>query len=123
MIKTIGQIYDERQIGLCVTAVNLIDHSPRVFKTPHDPLKQEDNNRKLVDVCLATSSAPILFPVAHLPDSKQGGKYDDFVDGGLWAHSPVLIALTESLSCSGEHQNIEIVSVGTCPPPHRAKWF
>ena len=115
--KTMGQVYKERKIGLCVTAVNLIDHSPRVFKTPHDPSKNMDNNRKLTDVCLASSSAPILFPIAHISDPESNNIYEDFVDGGLWANNPVLVALIEAITCSQKNQKIEIVSIGTCSPP------
>ena len=115
--KTVGQIYSERQIGLCLTAVNLIDHSPRVFKTPHDPLKNMDNDRKLTDICLASSAAPILFPIAHIPDPERVDIYDNFVDGGLWANNPVLVALIEAITCSEKNQKIEIISVGTCAPP------
>ena len=115
--KTFGQIYKDRQIGLCITAVNLIDHSPRVFKTPHDPSKNMDNNRRLTDVCLASSAAPILFPIAHIPDPERSNIYEDFVDGGLWANSPILVALVEAITCSKKEQPVEIVSVGSCSPP------
>ena len=114
--KTLGQVYNERQIGLCITAVNLIDHSPRIFKTPHDPLKNMDNNRKLTDICLASSSAPILFPIAHIPDPERKDIYEDFVDGGLWANNPVLVALVEAIICSKKEQPVEIISIGSCAP-------
>ena len=115
--KTMGQVYNERQIGLCVTAVNLIDHSPRIFKTPHDPSKNMDNNRRLTDICLASSAAPILFPIAHIPDPERSGIYEDFVDGGLWSNNPILVALVEAIVCSRKNQKIEIISIGTCAPP------
>ena len=115
--KTMGQIYSERQIGLCVTAVNLIDHSPRIFKTSHDSSKNMDNNRRLTDICLASSAAPILFPIAHISDPERSNIYEDFVDGGLWANSPILVALVEAITCSKKNQKIEIVSIGTCTPP------
>ncbi len=115
--NTMGQIYNERQIGLCVTAVNLIDHSPRVFKTPHDPSKNMDNNRRLTDICLASSSAPILFPIAHIPDPERSNIYEDFVDGGLWANDPILVALVEAITCSKKEQPVEIISIGSCSPP------
>ena len=115
--KTLRQLYQERAIGLCITAVDLIDHSPRVFKTPHDARKTADNNRTLVDICIASSSAPIIFPIARIPDPERSNIYEDFVDGGLWANSPTLVALTEAVTCSKKDQNIEIISVGTCAPP------
>ncbi len=115
--KTLGQVYNERKIGLCITAVNLMDHSPRVFKTPHDPLKNMDNNRRLTDICLASSSAPILFPIANIPDPESSNIYEGFVDGGLWANNPVLVALVEAIICSKKEQPVEIISIGSCSPP------
>ena len=114
--KTLEQIYNERQIGLCITATDLINHSPRIFKTPHDSSKNADNNRKLKDICLATSAAPILLPIAHI-HGPESNIYENFVDGGLWANSPLLIALVEALTYSKKEQPVEIISVGSCSPP------
>ena len=114
--KTMQQLYDERQIALCITAVQVKDHIPQIFKTPHKN-HSTDNNRKVADVCLATSSAPVLFPIAYIPKPENNHTYEDFVDGGLWANSPVLTAVMEAMSCSTKDQNIEIISIGTCPPP------
>ena len=115
--KTIAQTYKERKIALCITAVNVKDHSPHIFKTPHGSLKNGDANRKLVDICLATSSAPVFFPIAHISDPNRNNVYEEFIDGGLWANSPILLALTEAVGCAEEKQRIEIISIGTCPPP------
>ncbi|MDM8556950.1 patatin-like phospholipase family protein [Desulfococcaceae bacterium HSG7] len=115
--KTIGSIYDERGIGLCINSVNIANHGPRVFKTSHIPEKHADNNRKIVDVCLATSAAPIIFPIASIPDPEDEMIKECFVDGGLWANNPILVALIEALEMSEPKQPIEIISIGTCPPP------
>ncbi len=114
--KTMEQLYDERHIALCITAVHVKDHSPQVFRTPHKS-HNTDNNRKLTDVCLATSSAPVLFSIAHISKPETHHTYEDFVDGSLWANSPVLTAVMEAISCSQTDQNVEIISIGTCPPP------
>ena len=115
--KTMAQIYKERKISLCITAVNVRDHSPRVFKTPHYPLDSKEVNHRLVDILLATSSAPVFFPIARISNADKNEIYEDFVDGGLWANSPILVALTEAIRCAEKEQNIEIISIGTCPPP------
>lgn len=114
--KTIAQIYEERKIALCMTAVKLQDHSPCVFKTPHNSLENREAHRRLVDILLATSSAPVYFPIAHIADPNEDTVYEDFADGGLWANSPILVALREAVSCAKE-EKIEIISMGTCPPP------
>ncbi|MDE0118969.1 MAG: CBASS cGAMP-activated phospholipase [Bdellovibrionales bacterium] len=114
--KTMGQIYQERQMAFCITAVDLINSYPKIFKTPHNSYK-EDEDRLLVDLCLATSAAPVLFPIAFIPSPKKDNVYEEFVDGALWANSPILVALTEAIAVSQKDQPVEIVSVGTCPPP------
>ena len=115
--RTIGSIYDERGIGLCINSINIANHGPRVFKTPHIPEKHADNNRKIVDICLATSAAPIIFPIASIPDPEDEMIKECFIDGGLWANNPILVALIEALEMSEPKQPIEIISIGTCPPP------
>ena len=112
--KTIGEAYRKRKIGLCVCSIKLIDHKPRVFKTNHNSGKHADDNRKLSDICLATSAAPIILPIANTPDSFNN---EYFVDGGLWANNPVMIALLEAMEIAEKDQPIEIISIGTCPPP------
>src|SRR5271156_358261 len=58
--KTLGQIYAERGIALAIPAVEMSQHRGWVFKTPHlSGTNHRDDNYSLVDVCLATSAAPI----------------------------------------------------------------
>lgn len=116
--ETVAGVYTRRGIALCIPSVNITTHKARVFKTPHNPDKQLDNPYKLRDICLATSAAPIFFPLAVLDDPyDSNGAYAVYTDGGLWANNPVIVGLTEALELAGEHQKIEILSVGTCPPP------
>lgn len=115
--ETVGQVYARRKIGLCVASVSVSTHKAKVFKTGHDPQKTADDSRFLKDICLATSAAPIVLPIAGIPEPTIGGATAHYVDGGLWANNPILIALTESLVMSDQGQPIQIVSVGTCPPP------
>ena len=114
--KTMEELYRERQIALCITAVDVKNHSPQVFKTPYREYNK-DNTRKLKDVCLATASAPVLFSIAHIRNPENDRTFESFVDGSLWANSPVLTAVMEAVSRSKKDQNIEIISIGTCPPP------
>lgn len=115
--ETIGELFARRKIGLCIPAVNLSTHESRVFKTAHDPRRNADDGRTLVDVCLATSAAPIIFPIAAVNNPHLKDQISHFADGGLWANNPVLVGLVEALHMSDEDQPIEIISVGTCPPP------
>jgi hypothetical protein len=118
--KTLGEIYAERGIGLAIPAVEMSQHRAWVFKTPHlkDTTNHRDDNYTLVDVCLATSAAPLYRSLAAIehPDSQVGG-FDVFVDGGLWANNPVLVGLIDALDMTKPGQEIHIFSLGTCPLP------
>ncbi len=114
---TIKEIYENRKIALCVNAVNLLTSCPRVFKTAHVKEKHADDYRKLVDICLASSAAPIILPIANIPNPEDEFVIEQFVDGGLWANNPILVSLVESLILATKDQPIEILSIGTCPSP------
>jgi uncharacterized protein len=43
-------------------------------------------------------------------------RVDWFVDGGLWANNPSLVALTEALTVAEPGRTIQLVSASTCPP-------
>ena len=117
---TLGEIYTARRIALAITATEIGQHRAWVFKTPHlkDTTNHRDDHYTLVDVCLATTAAPIyrsMSAVDH-PDNDTGG-YNVFVDGGLWANNPVLVGLIDALDMTEPGQEIHIFSLGTCPIP------
>jgi patatin-like phospholipase/acyl hydrolase len=114
--STMGDIYRQHNIALCLPAVDAKTQQPVVLKTPHYEDFKRDCKRKAVDVCMATCAAPFYFPMASLPRSEAAG-HDVFVDGGLWANNPVLVGLVEALLLAKNGQEIQIVSVGTCNPP------
>ena len=118
--KTLGELYAARGIGLAVPAVEMSQHRAWVFKTPHlkDTTNHRDDNYTLVDVCLATSAAPIyrsMAAVGHTDGSSSG--FNVFVDGGLWANNPVLTGLIDALDLTALGQEIQIFCLGTCPMP------
>lgn len=117
---TLGEIYASRGIGLAIPAVEMSQHRAWVFKTPHlkDTTNHRDDHYKLVDVCLATSAAPIYRSMAAIdhPDNPTTG-FNVFVDGGLWANNPVLIGLIDALDMTVPGQEIHIFCLGTCPLP------
>lgn len=115
---TLSQLYQERRIGLAITAVNCATHRAYVFKTPHDKTSNHrDDEVSLVDACLASSAAPIYRSIAVI--NKSGSRLDNsmFFDGGLWANNPVLVALIEALRNTDTEQEIEIFCLGTSPAP------
>lgn len=114
---TIGQLYERRKIALAITAVEMSQHRSWVFKTQHlSGSNGRDNGYKLVDVCLATSAAPVFRSMADIsrPD---GHGHNVFVDGGLWANNPVLVGLIDALEMAKKGQKVEVFCIGTCPMP------
>lgn len=132
---TLGEIYATRSIGLAIPATEMGQHRAWVFKTPHlnDTTSHRDDHYTLVDVCLATTAAPIYRSMAAVdyPNS-DGSGYNVFVDGGLWANNPVLVGLLDALEMTASGREIHIFSLGTCPRPageridraaiHRGLW-
>src|SRR5262249_9099312 len=95
--ETIGEVYTRREIAICLPASRLLDWSPKVFKTPQLEHFTRDKDVRLVDACLATSAAPIFFPVASIREGSHSDLCGNFVDGGLWANNPSLVGLLEGL--------------------------
>ncbi len=105
-------IFGDKNIDHClhpviIPTVNYSTGIPRVFKTPHHPDFRLDHSRSLVDVSLATSAAPVYFP-HHVIDD------EIFVDGGLVANGPALLALHEAeLFFDVDPSNVHVLSIGT----------
>lgn len=121
---TVGQLWEKRRIALAVPAVNMKTYKPRVFKTPHNVKTDDsDTDRTLVDVCLASSAAPIYRTLAVL-ENPNDQSYDVFADGGVWANNPVLVAVTEALRMLKEREDeetpIEVYCLGSCGEPKGA---
>ncbi|HEY1260488.1 MAG TPA: CBASS cGAMP-activated phospholipase [Stellaceae bacterium] len=91
---------------LCVPSFEGEHGEIYIFKTPHHPDFKKDWRESMLKVALATSAAPTYYQPLR----------DDeyiFVDGGIWANNPVMIALVEALaSFDVEREQIRILSIG-----------
>jgi predicted acylesterase/phospholipase RssA len=70
------------------------------------------SSAKLVDVALATSAFPPIFPIVGRVGP--GGTYHGYLDGYLSANSPVMSAVTLALRdlCEGDLSRLEVLSLG-----------
>lgn len=112
--EIVGDVVGEdKLIGDCrtrllVPAFNVTTGRVQFFKTPHFHTLVEDRKLAAVDVAMATSAAPLYFPMAQI-----GSAY--FVDGGLVANSPDACAIHEAIHFAGqkEMEDIKVLSIGT----------
>jgi len=78
-----------------------------VFKTDHHPDYKHDFKSKAWEVARATSAAPTYL---------SGHAYEEvmFLDGGVWANNPVMVAIVDALSAYDiAREQLMILSIGT----------
>ncbi|MEO1617578.1 MAG: CBASS cGAMP-activated phospholipase [Planctomycetota bacterium] len=102
---------------LIIPTVNLTDGETYVFRTPHLDIQRPEYDWPVADIIVASTAAPTYFPHKEMPD----GKY--YVDGGLWAIDPGVVALAEAAriidgdaACEGKTErleNVHMLSIGT----------
>jgi predicted acylesterase/phospholipase RssA len=114
---TMLDVFEGRGISLSVPTVLMSEHRAWVFKkTPKSGVR--DDRYPLVDVCMASSAAPIYRSLAAIDDpNTPGGPKQVFADGGLWANNPIMVGLVDALTIAAPERPIEIFSLGTCPRP------
>lgn len=100
--------FNDAKTRLMVTATNISEGMPWVFKSLYNERLTRDQNVKISDAVLASCSAPLYFnPFEH---NKQL-----LADGGLWANNPALAALVEALghNIDVKRYKIRLLSIGT----------
>lgn len=110
--KQISKMFGEKKIGdlkhnVIIPAINYSAGKPVVFKTPHHPSFKRDLHLRILDVAMATSAAPIFFPKYSFDSA-------NYVDGGLYANNPSLLAIHEAKHFFGvKKEDISLLHVGT----------
>lgn len=105
-----NKVVKDLETPVCIVAVDTINCKPIVFKTQNAANLTRDLEYKLVDIALATSSAPIFFPTYQFED------FLSLIDGGIWQNNPSLIGLIEANTCflknNPDLTKVEVLSIG-----------
>lgn len=94
---------------LLIPTINYSTGKPQFFKTPHHESLRDDYKRKMSDVALATSAAPVFFPIYQSEETNSC-----YVDGGLVGNAPGMFGVHEALYFCGQNiADINLLSIGT----------
>jgi len=110
--ECLSEIFKETKIGelkhrIIIPTINYTKGSPQILKTPHHKDFKMDLKWPLVDAALATSAAPIYFPIFK-------SEYGNFIDGGIVASHPGFFAYMEALHyLKIKPENIFQLHIGT----------
>lgn len=106
--------FGEAKNRLVIPTYDAISGHVFVLKTGHHERFKYDVDALAVDVALATSAAPTYFQAASFPVHVGSS----FVDGGVWANNPVLVAMIEARCFLGVPlAEMEVLSIGTTAAP------
>ena len=117
LLRVLEDTLGDRKLGeassrLCIPSFDGKYGEVYIFKTPHHPDFRRDRWEKMTTVAAATGAAPTYFQPLQ-----EGGYL--FVDGGVWANNPVMIALVDALTCfSVPRTQIRILSLGCGDQPY-----
>ena len=85
--QTLGDVQCTR---LIMPSCNLTKGQPHVFRSRHLPVAFRDQDIRIADAVIASTAAPTYFPHREI-------KGDAFIDGGVWAADPSMLAVAEAI--------------------------
>lgn len=108
------------KIPTCIFSYNVSRGQPIVFKSPHEYANYvRDGKFKIIDVALATASAPTYFRNHKINHDNLVDTY--CTDGGVWMNNPGLGGLLEAwdhfVGDGKPYDSVQILSVSTAPKP------
>jgi patatin-like phospholipase/acyl hydrolase len=105
--------FGDSRVRLVIPAYDGLSGRIYLFKTRHVPRFKYDVDAEAVDVAVATAAAPTYFSAAKFPIHNAS-----YVDGGVWANCPALVAVTEAIHFLGiDRSKIDVLNVGTTTEP------
>lgn len=111
LIEELKGIFKERRLSeatsrLIIPAFNQSTDSVHLFKTAHHKNFLRDYKLKAWDIAAATAAAPFYFPPHRMETDAS------FLDGGVWANNPMLIAIAECIQyCKWDREQVDILSI------------
>jgi patatin-like phospholipase/acyl hydrolase len=102
------------QTSLLIPTFNHTAGQPSMFKTNHDANKDwtEDQSVLLVDVAMATSAAPLYFPLYCNPESERHANV--YSDGGMVGNAPGFFSYLEAIhSIGASPEDVHVLSITT----------
>lgn len=102
---------------LIIPSFNLTRGEPYVFRSRHLPKGVHDQETRISDAIIASTAAPTYFPHHQIADNA-------YVDGGVWATDPSMLAFAEATRIQQYEQeltsypdcdlrDIHLLSIGT----------
>lgn len=112
-----GRLLGEAQTRLVIPSFMMPKTEIAVFKTDHHADFDRDYLTPMWRVARSTSAAPTY--LKGLEDEESGKV---FLDGGVWANNPVMVAVVDALSCYDlGFDQIDVLSLGTGNQPFELK--
>jgi len=102
-----SRLFGESKTRQVIPSFKIPKSEIAIFKTDHHKDISEDWNDEAWKIARATSAAPAYIEGLSVGDEK-------FVDGGIWANNPIMLAVIETLtSYEISIDQIRILSIGT----------
>ncbi len=106
------RLFGESKSRLVIPAFDAVRGKPQLFKTAHTPAYRQDHRMLASAVALGTSAAPTYYSAY----SDANGAC--FLDGGVWANSPVVVGLLEATCIlKWPIEQVDLLSIGTTHAP------
>lgn len=87
-------------------------------------LVDPDVHVTLLDALMASSAAPTLFPIYHFTTGCISESHDSYIDGGIFANNPSMVAVTKVLGHFPEVRDsgLAVLSIGSGISPQRMQF-
>lgn len=111
------RLFGESETRLVIPAFMMPKTEIAVFKTDHHPDYKRDHLTPAWRVARSTSAAPTYLK-GH--EHEESGRI--FIDGGVWANNPLMVAIVEALTAYDIiSEQIRVLSIGTGNAPFELK--